>query len=188
MSVIGGFTIFHQMQVSNDLTLLALQDELTRIAVSSLRSKLDEGTFLQTRVKDRLLYVKTAEISNQQAVYRASAINFPGELVARLGARSGLVRWTTRNQDSLRFALVSGKLIAVEDGSWVFRTEGRDLQLKAESRVLGLQPVPGGCLVVAYNPMDRTVERALPFDACPDEIINANKAEDSTKSNRRQQR
>lgn len=168
LSTVVGLYLFLQTRTSTDLTLVALQEKIEDVAVASLRNKLDEGRYLQASVSDRFLSIETDLLSHSSAVYTASATSFPGRLVAEIGPRSGLVRWTTRNQEELRLALAAGEVIAAGQGTLLLRADRGDLQLKADPAVLGLRPAPGDCLVVAYDPAPEkcTIERAVRLQAC----------------------
>jgi len=172
MSVAVGFYQFDLGKTSTQMTLYALQGELSDIAISSLQNKMDHGTYLTARFDASLsppeiLTVKT-KIFNRRAIYRATATGFPGELVANLGPRSGQVHWRSRNQDTLRVALTSGQLKGADKNDWIVHANGHDLKLRAGNRALGFEPVLGECLVVAYNPDPEncTVLRALRLDDC----------------------
>jgi hypothetical protein len=174
MALLTGVYVYRQTQASNSFALATLQVKLADIAVVSLQSKQDTGRFLNTHLRHKFLSVETAAISSQEAIYKASAKNFPGKLIAELGPRSGSVRWTARNPDDVRVTVAAGMLVRIEKEAWLFRADGRDLWLKASPESLDIQPTPGNCLVVAFkpNPGDGTVMQAVRLHACSRSITD----------------
>jgi hypothetical protein len=154
-----------QLQRNADATLLAAQSVLGDLAMTSLRSKIENGRYVRPENVDPLLSIDAARLSERSIVYTASSDRFRGELVARVGVDSGTVTWTTRGEE-VRLGLAAGKVLSTAAHSWTLETAGRDLKLAADPTTIGVRPSRGDCVVVAYDPASRRVERAQRLVRC----------------------